>query len=201
MRSKLARRTPLLITAVTAIAALALVGVGVMSAGASSSHSTHSQSAASSHSTATTVSQNTSRPGCVTITLIEKLIKFIPFSHQLMGPGTFGTYFDQLFTTTASTDVQATGIGSFDLMFAKPNGHIEEWVTEQWQFPNGTFAGQGPFDRNLMLAGHLVHTPLVGTSGAYLGMHGVISWKAINLTSPGNPPALDKIVLCKSAGH
>lgn len=177
------RRTPLLISAGAALAACCLAVVPALASGGKSA--TPGLGAVTRHS-----------GKCIEITLVEKLIKYYPQSDHLTGTGVFGTYYDRLYTTATSTDVMATGIGTFDTLYLAPNGHIMEWVTEQWQFPDGTFVGSGLFDRTAMLAGHLVHTPLVGASGVYKGMHGQVVWNAFDLSNP-IPPALDKISLCR----
>jgi len=136
---------------------------------------------------------------CITLNYIEKLIRYYPESDHVTGVGVFGEYYDEMYLTTTSTDKKATGIGTFDTLYTDPaTGHIMEWVTEQWQFPDGTFVGSGLFDRNEMLRGEWMHTPLVGSSGRYVGMKGHIDWRAIDLDKPGNPPAQDVIVLCRS---
>ncbi len=177
MRTRRARRTLLAMAAVAAVAITGLVAVPAdASSGVGPDHGSR----------------------CITLNYIEKLIKYYPESDHITGTGVFGEYYDEMYLTTTSTDKKATGIGTFDTLYLDPRtGHIMEWVTEQWQFPDGTFVGSGLFDRNEMLAGEWMHTPLVGASGRYLGMKGHIDWRAIDLDKPGNPPAQDVIVLCR----
>lgn len=137
---------------------------------------------------------------CVTLNLIERLDSF-----DLKSPpgttdvGLFGTFVDKAYWTLDSTEVIATGIGTFDVLYKRPSdGHLIEFVTEQWQFPDGDFMMTGYVDRWDLVNSKMIVDQLTGMSGKYAGMKGTLRWYVPppNWEMPGYP-AVEEFHVCR----
>src|SRR5882724_6384399 len=94
--------------------------------------------------------------------------------------GWVALYFDDLYTEDESELIgRAFGVNQA-IYKRESDGHIIQYVTEQFQLPEGNLVAEGPIDRERVVAQEWVSIPVKGTSGLYLGMTGLWSWRIIS---------------------
>jgi hypothetical protein len=177
-------RWKLLIACAVPLAATALL-VGVIPASASAPQS-------SAHD-----AKALSAEGCTDLNLIDRIANF--YTNMNISPasvpvGFKSAYFDQLYDSTGT--VVGSAVGTLDITHQLANGDESEYLTDQFQFPDGTLVTTGAFDRTDVIAKQWQRAPIGGTSGRYLGMFGTWNWRIISTTAPGIP-VQEEFVLCR----
>ncbi|MFL6072389.1 MAG: allene oxide cyclase barrel-like domain-containing protein [Mycobacteriales bacterium] len=139
------------------------------------------------------------KAGCARKHLVEHTVKFM--TNQPVGtgipvnPGYMSAYLDELYDFTGNQHV-ATAAGDLDLLYARPDGHVVQYIAEQMHFSDGTLVGTGTQDRTSVIAQDWVSMAIRGTSGRYAGMSGTWRWRVISKTDP-TYPVEDEITLCR----
>lgn len=142
---------------------------------------------------------------CVDMHLYEVMLHWYangPVSHNLP-VGFQSTWFDGMYDWT-TRDQLGTSTGALDIMYQRASdGHEMQYLWEQAQFPEGTMALEGPYDRTDVVSFKWVGSPAKGLSGKYAGWTGYWQWRLIVPTTPNtDPPFEDMIHLCAPAhGH
>lgn len=119
-----------------------------------------------------------SKKNCVTLNVLSKFDGYTIISPpEVKDVGLFGTYQEKIYATPTSTEVMATGLGTFDVTEIRPSdGHILKYVAEEWQFPDGDVAVAGIVDNYNVQNGLENVLPLRGLNKKYAGMYGTLRW-------------------------
>jgi hypothetical protein len=119
-----------------------------------------------------------SENNCVTLNVMSRFAGDTIISPpEVKDIGLFGTYTEKIYATPTSTEVIATGLGTFDVTEKRPSdGHIIKYVAEEWQFPDGDVAVAGDVDNYNVQNGLKNVLPLRGLNKKYAGMYGTLSW-------------------------
>ncbi|GAA2345381.1 allene oxide cyclase barrel-like domain-containing protein [Dactylosporangium salmoneum] len=154
---------------------------------------------AASSAEATATGAGHGKYGCTTIDYFERTDKHdankplpdprnVPVGLQL-------TYFDSVYDPSGTTKVgDAAGVNSMVEKRAS-DGHIIQYVTQQYTFADGSLVASGSMDRSDVIGQKWVGTPVYGTAGRYLGLAGTWTWRLVDLTDP-TAPAVVKFTLC-----
>jgi hypothetical protein len=151
------------------------------------------------HASAADAAKPKAKSGCAHKHLVEHTVKFT--TNQPVGkgipvnPGYMSAYLDELYDFTSNQHV-ATAAGDLDLLYARPDGHVVQYIAEQMHFPDGTLVGTGTQDRASVIAQNWVTMAIRGTAGKYNGMSGTWRWRVISKTDP-TYPVEDQITLCR----
>ncbi|MCX5065746.1 hypothetical protein OOJ91_07610 [Micromonospora lupini] len=98
--------------------------------------------------------------------------------------GWVALYFDDLYDESGTELIgKAYGV-NHAIGERKSDGHMIQYVTEQFHLEDGSLCAEGPMDREAVIAQEWVQIPVKGTAGIYLGMSGLWSWRLIDLTDP-----------------
>lgn len=121
------------------------------------------------------------------IKMIEKTIEFhmnMEVDPRDVPVGWVALYFDDLYDST-DTELIGKAFGVNHAIYKRPSdGHIIQYVTEQFQLPDGCLVAEGAIDRVAVITQQWVSIPVKGISGLYLGMSGLWSWRITSVTDP-----------------
>lgn len=142
------------------------------------------------------------RPGCIVLNMIERTPRW--YGNKKVDPrnvpvGFKAIYFDDVYDSAGHKKIgDAAGVNH--AIGKRPSdGHMVQYVTQQFQLPDGDLVAEGAMDRSAVIAQHWVSTRIKGLTGRYVGMSGTWSWRLTDLTQP-QMPLEEKIVLCR-LGH
>lgn len=97
------------------------------------------------------------------------------------GAGFMTTYWCDIFDR--ADELIGTSVGTMIILKKRQSdGHLIEYISEQIQLKDGTFAAAGIVDRSDVFAQNWAGYPITGTSGRYLGMTGMRRWKIMTLS-------------------
>ncbi|MDL4815443.1 allene oxide cyclase barrel-like domain-containing protein [Actinomadura opuntiae] len=119
--------------------------------------------------------------------MVEKTIKY--YCNMEVDPdkvpvGWTSIYFDNLYDSEDKEQIgSASGVNQA-IYVRESDGHMIQYVTHQFQLADGTLAAEGPIDRETVKAREWVSIPVKGTSGLYLGMSGLWTWRLYSYTDP-----------------
>ncbi|MCX5065765.1 hypothetical protein OOJ91_07720 [Micromonospora lupini] len=135
--------------------------------------------------------------GCATQQYVERTIHYYgdrDFDPRDVPVGLMIAYFDDIYTADGATLV-GHGAGINHMVSRTAEGHVMQYVTEQFQLPDGNLVAEGVMDRYRVANLQWVSIPIHGTSGKYRGLAGVWTWR---VTTIGDPqiPVDSRITLC-----
>lgn len=119
--------------------------------------------------------------------MVEKTMKYycnMEADPDKVPVGWCSIYFDNLYNSDDTEQIgEAFGVNQA-IYIRESDGHMIQYVTHQFHLSDGTLVSEGPVDREIVKAREWVHMPIRGTSGIYLGMAGLWTWRLYSYTDP-----------------
>jgi hypothetical protein len=126
----------------------------------------------------------------IEIKMIEKIRSFttnMEADPRNVPAGWAAVYTDELYDEKGSELIGAAFGVNHAIYKRESDGHMIQYVTEQFQLPEGTLSAEGPMDREAVIAQEWVSIPIRGTGGLFLGMAGLWRWRLFDLSDPLMP--------------
>jgi Allene oxide cyclase barrel like domain len=119
--------------------------------------------------------------------MVEKTMKYyvnMEADPEKVPVGWASIYWDNCYNEEDTEQIGTAAGVNQAVYIRESDGHMIQYVTHQWTFPDGAIVAEGPIDRELVKNREWVSIPAKGVSGTYAGLVGLWTWRLYSYTDP-----------------